>query len=468
MNIIEAMTDPQLFGKEFAGDSWLPWLALLAGFYGLPMTEDQREIFQSITGQSEAPTAAHDELWLIVGRRGGKSFIAALLAVFEAIFNSHKDKLSAGEVATIMVIASDRKQARTVFRYCKGLLQNPMLAPLVAREDSESIELSNRCNIEVMTASHRRTRGYTVACCIADEIAFWQVEGANPDQDIIRAIRPSLATLGGKLIALSSPYARRGVLWNQYKTHYTLPGRILVAQAPTALMNPTLPPEVIAEAYREDPLSAAAEYGAQFRTDVESYIALEVLEACTRPSQREILPDSVTHYTAFVDPSGGSADAFTLSISHKDKESAVVIVDCIRSVRPPFSPESVVDEFCTLLKTYRVRQVTGDAYAGEWPREQFAKRGVTYVKSDKNKSELYRDLLPILNSGKAELPPDNQLQRELLGLERRTSRGGRDSIDHAPNAHDDVANAVAGAVVYAQSKAPATRGVSFNPFANMR
>jgi hypothetical protein len=29
-------------------------------------------------------------------------------------------------------------------------------------------------------------------------------------------------------------------------------------------------------------------------------------------------------------------------------------------------------------------------------------------------------------------------------LERRTARGGRDSIDHPPGAHDDLANAVAG------------------------
>ena len=38
---------------------------------------------------------------------------------------------------------------------------------------------------------------------------------------------------------------------------------------------------------------------------------------------------------------------------------------------------------------------------------------------------------------------------QITSLERRTVRGGRDSIDHAPGAHDDVANAVAGAVVIA-------------------
>ena len=36
---------------------------------------------------------------------------------------------------------------------------------------------------------------------------------------------------------------------------------------------------------------------------------------------------------------------------------------------------------------------------------------------------------------------------QLCSLERRTARGGKDSIDHSPGMHDDIANAVAGALV---------------------
>lgn len=446
MNIIEAMQDPHLFGKQFAADSWAAWRTLIAGFYGLPI--DDPQLWLDLTGRTETPSEAHSELWLPVGRRGGKSNVAALLAVYEAVFNDHKAKLSPGEVATVMIIAADRKQARTVMRYIRGLFnESPMLRKMIYRDRDESIELTNRCVIEVQTATHRGTRGYTVPCVILDEVAFWLSEGANPDAEIIAALRPSMATLGGKLIALSSPYARRGVLWNAYRRHYGIAGRILVAQAPSLTMNPLLPPEVVREAYEYDPIAASAEYGAQFRTDVEGYVSLEVLQACTRPSQREIMPDKSTVYLAFVDPSGGSADAMTLAIAHHDRVSGCAVVDATRTVKPPFSPESVVDEFCVLLRTYRISQVTGDAYAGEWPREQFQKRGVRYEKSERNKSEIYRDLLPLLNSGRVELPPDPQLERELAGLERRTSRGGRDSIDHSPGAHDDLANAVAGVLV---------------------
>lgn len=443
MNILDAMTDPELFGDQFAGNTWANWRTLLAGFYGLPV---DGEDYYKLTHRAP-PTAPAEELWLVVGRRGGKSQIAALLAVYEAIFNDHASNLSPGEVATVMVIAADRKQARSVMRYVRGLLQAPLLAPMVARDGQESIELTNRCSIEVMTASHRATRGYTAAAVIADEIAFWYSDGANPDAEIINAVRPALATLGGKLVCLSSPYARRGVLWSTYRRHFGTEGPILVAQAPTLTMNPALPKRVVDDAYKRDAAAAGAEFGAQFRTDVESYCPPEIVEACTRPGPLELPPAKAHNYTAFVDPSGGVADAFTLAICHR--EEGRVIVDCVRAIKPPFSPESVVDEYCDLLKTYGLHRVTGDAYAGEWPREQFHKRGIDYIKADRNRSALYRDLLPLLNSERVELPPLEQLAQEICSLERRTARGGRDSIDHAPGGHDDTANAVAGAVTTA-------------------
>jgi hypothetical protein len=225
------------------------------------MDEQDLEVFRTLTGRTVAPEQVMKELWLVVGRRGGKSQIAALIAVYEAFFHDHSSKLSAGELSTVMVIAADRKQARSVFRYIKGLIGLcPMLKQMVLRETTETLELNNRSVIEITTASHRRTRGYTCSCVIADEVAFWMIDGANPDREIINALRPSLATLNGKLLALSSPYARRGVLWDSYRDNFGKDNkRILVAQAPTALMNPTLDPAVIEQAYKEDPASASAE-----------------------------------------------------------------------------------------------------------------------------------------------------------------------------------------------------------------
>ena len=134
-------------------------------------------------------------------------------------------------------------------RYISGLVnENPMLRRMVVRENSEAIEFGNRAAIEVHTASHRAVRGYTLSAAILDECAFWLSEGASPDVEIVAALRPALATLGGPLVALSSPYSRRGVLWNTYRRHFGQEGRVLVAQAPSRTMNPMLPQRVVDDA----------------------------------------------------------------------------------------------------------------------------------------------------------------------------------------------------------------------------
>jgi hypothetical protein len=110
------------------------------------------------------------------------------------------------------------------------------------------------------------------------------------------------------------------------------------------------------------------------------------------------------------------------------------------------SPESIVEEYAALLKSYRVFAIGGDRYAGEWPREAFRKYGIEYRVSLKPKSDLYVDLLPAINSRNIDLLDNSKAINQLCGLERRTARSGRDSIDHAPSAHDDLANVIAGVV----------------------
>jgi len=150
------------------------------------------------------------------------------------------------------------------------------------------------------------------------------------------------------------------------------------------------------------------------------------------------------HYTAFVDPSGGSQDSFTLAIAHA--ESEVAILDCIREVRPPFSPDDVVADFAALCRSYWVHGVTGDCYGGEWPRERFSAHGVAYTPSERTKSDIYGEFVAPVNAGRVQLLDLPVLRAQLLGLERRLSRSGRDSVDHSPGGRDDVANAVAGAL----------------------
>jgi hypothetical protein len=374
----------------------------------------------------------------------------ALVAVFLATFKDYRQYLAPGERGTIVVLAADRKQARVIFRYIHGLLNGiAMLKLLIERETAEAFDLTNSVTIEIQAASFRSTRGYTLVAALCDEIAFWRSdESANPDREILAALRPAMATIpGAMLLCASSPYARRGALWDAYRKHFGKDGSILVWKAPTRTMNPSVPQRVIDEAIEAGPSSAAAEYMAEFRTDVESFISREVADAAVIVGRFELPRIDGVSYVGFVDPSGGSSDSMTLAISHMENDC--VILDLVRERKPPFSPDDVSKEFAGTIKSYGIASCRGDRYAGGWPRERFAAYGVDYLAAAHPKSDIYLNLLPLLNSGRVELLDHPRLTAQLCALERRTARGGRDSIDHAPGAHDDLINAAAGAVVMA-------------------
>jgi hypothetical protein len=451
VNLRQALEDHALLGSALAGPTWHTWRSLLLATMGEPLTPEELETFKRFTGREAAPSQRVDELWCCVGRRGGKSRAMAVLAIYLAGLCDYSDKLVSGERGVVLLLAPDMKQAKVLLDYAEGTLEStPIMRQLLASRTAEALTLTTGISLEVRSASFRRIRGVTCVAVLADECAFWlSDESANPDVEILNAARPALATTQGPLIAISSPYARRGALWETYRQHFGSQGdpMILVAQGTTRDFNPDLPQSIIDRAMERDPAAASAEYMAQFRTDVEGFITREAVEACVRSGVRERPPERKHSYIAFVDPFGGSSDAMTLAIAHKEGETE--ILDVILERKPPFSPEAVVEEYANVIRSYRCSKVFGDRYAGEWPREQFQKRGIFYEPADKSKSEIYVDLLPLINSGAIDLLDHDRLMMQLTSLERRTSRAGKDSIDHAPGAHDDIANAVAGALVTA-------------------
>ena len=330
-----------------------------------------------------------------------------------------------------------------------------------------TIELSNNIIIEVRAASFRRLRGVTCVAVIATEASFFQTEeSSNADVEILNAVRPALATTGGPLIIITTPYARRGEVWNIYRRHFGADGDplVLVAQGSSRDFNPTLSERVVQRALERDPAAAGAEYLALFRSDIKSFVSRGVVDAAVPPGLRELSPAGGLSYIGFVDAAGGSgSDSMTLAIAHRAADKG--ILDAIREIRPPFSPDAVVQEFAQLLGAYRVRKIVGDRWGGDWPAERFKVSGVRYETSERTKSQIYTEALPLLNAGRVELLDHPRLIAQLCGLERRTARGGRDSIDHGPGGHDDVANAAAGALVLAAGRPSKVDG--FRAWANV-
>ena len=447
----EALADPRYFGLLLVGDSWAAWRVLLIAIVGEQLTDDERIVFKALTGRPEEPGEPILEFWGVIGRRGGKSRAAGTLSAYLAGCCDWRQVLAPGERGILPVLAVNQVQAGQAFRFIKGVFEeSPGVTPLVENVTADSISLATQVDIRVQAASFRSIRGISAIAAICDEISFWLNEGdssRNADKEIVAALRPALATTGGPLIAISSPYAKRGELYGAFRKHYGPEGDplVLVAHAPSRTMNPGLSQSVIDRAFADDPESARAEYEAVFRSDIAQFVAREVVEACVTRGVIVRPPLSSGSYRAFIDPSGGSSDSMTLAIAHRGDNR--VVIDCVLEKRAPFHPDQTVGEFTGTLKHYRCATVTGDRYGGEWPRERFAAHGIRYAPAEMVRSELYLALLPLLNSGKVDLLDNPRLVSQLCGLERRTARSGKDSIDHAPGQHDDIANAVAGACV---------------------
>lgn len=456
LTLLNAVTDPNIFLPSFSDpDDWAAWWAFVAAVFAYDMTPDQLALFEKCTGRKVPPSQQVKEAWLVVGRRGGKSRVLALIAVWLACFFNYKPFIARGQRAVVQVMAADREQTREIMDYIKGFLaESRMLKRMVESSTAKWVRLTNAISIEVTTASYRTSRGRTVVAVLADELAFWSSDdsSSNPDVEVIAAARPSMLTIpNSMLLCASSPHARKGALWQAYKKHYGQESdRVLVWQADTLTMRPTAPDYVrkeIEQAYQDDPSQASANFGAIFRTDIEQFLSIEALDAVTS-DERERPYISTFKYSGFVDPSGGGSDSFTLGIGHM--QGGIATLDLLREVKPPFSPEDVVTAFSEILKSYKVTSVKADRYALQWVVEAFKKQGVTVEHTDKPKSVIYGELLPLINSKKCDLLDNARLHSQLLALERRTTRNGRETIDHPQTGHakDDVANAAAGCLVH--------------------
>lgn len=457
--LAEALADPQLLGVgPFASlNPWRSWLAFCAAADGEVLDAEGAALFERCAGRPYAPRpGGYAEVAAIVGRQSGKTQFGAACVVHAAAFAPPE---RAQDRYALLIAQDHRASMRAALAYCRELLTlSPVLRREVAGESADSIRLHNGCTIAAYPARPAAVRGLRALVAVADELAFFvSTDGRPTDLEMLRALRPTLATTGGRLFVLSSPYGASGALYDLHRRHH---GRedapVLVWQADAPTMHPTLSSDYLERMRADDPEAYRSEVLGEFRAGLALLLDPEALAACVvadRP--RELPPIEGARHLAFADPSGGRSDAFALAIAHAEGQGDArrCVVDVVRRWSAPFNPSGVVAEAADLLVRYRVARVTGDRYAGEWPREGFRAHGISYDVAALDRSALYLALLPAINAQQVELPDDPVLLRELRGLERSRGSSGRDRVDHRRGAHDDVANACAGAVHLALGRA---------------
>ena len=454
--IIDALTDRRLFGALPAFtdlSSWQGWIVFLKAVYGLALDASERAIFRRHTGRLtyQPPRGGWREVVAVVGRQSGKSRIASVIASFEAVrATAERD----GTETHALLVAQDQRAAlHVLFRYAQRTFEEvPALKRDVATSLTSSLTLKNGVVVTAYPCRPAAVRGLRARIAVLDELAFYRSTENTPiDREMLRAVRPCLATTGGKLIVLSSPYGPFGALWDLHRRHYARSdASTLIWQATAPEMNPTLPADYLRQMAEDDPEAYRSEILGEFRAGAATLLDPAAVAACVAEGVRERPRETRAQYVSFVDVASGSGqDAFAAAIAHHDGERAVL--DVVRAWQPPFNPTGVIAEVADLLRRYDVRETEGDGYAAGFVTEGFRAAGVTYAPATRNRSELFLELLLVINARQVVLLDVPDLMRELRGLERRRGLSGRDRVDHMPGAHDDRAVAAAGALVAASA-----------------
>jgi hypothetical protein len=459
ISFAEALRDVRLLGASFRGSSWRPWHVLAKIISGQPLDDGEMALVFECTGRRVLPLNPPRRLYLLVGRRGGKSrFLSALAVWVAALAANWRNLMAPGEPAVVMLVACDKKQAAVLRRYADGLLQAPLLAPEVVRRTEERIELRSGAVLEITTNDHRLIRGRSAIAVLGDEVSFWRADGesSSSDEEVIAAAAPSLMTApgGGYLVLSSTTYRKRGLMFDRYKEFYGKDNADeLVWLAPSAKMNASLPAADIERALAADPAKNAAEFMSTWRDDISGFMPADALEAATDTGviQRPPSLDFSTRYVAFADAAGGAragGDSFALAICRGGKDG-VVYLDRLLEREPPFHPATTVAEFVEVLRSYRITQVTGDHFSGGWAASEFLRHNIQYWASPRNKSELYLRVLPLLLSGRLRLLDNEKLRKQFISLERTLHAGGRETVEEPfrTGSHDDLCNVVSGAAV---------------------
>jgi hypothetical protein len=446
ISIDRALSDRNLLGAALGSSaSWSRWLVVLRAAFGLPIAAEDQAAFVEVAGDRPPPSRRVSELWAVVGRRSGKTRMAAAIAAYIGAVEQHR--LAPGEVGCVLLLAASKQQASVAFSYVVSFLESsPVLRQQIESMTAEEIRLRGNIVIGVHAGSYRTIRGRTLLAVVGDETSYWRDEtSAQPDLEIFRACAPALSASNGMWIGISTGYRKLGLLYQRWRDHFgQASDETLVVQGASLKFNPLLSPIVIERAKAADPAAAESEWGGGFRNDISAFLDDATIDASIDHGRPLELPPrkDVTYYVGFSDSSGGRHDHFTLAIGHKENDRC--ICDVITGRAPLFDPQEVVAQYAKLLKDYGITNICGDNYSAAWVETAWSDNGIRYERSEINKSQIYLEALPLFMRGAVSIPDHARLIRELRLLERRASRAGKDVVDHGRSGSDDYPNSLCG------------------------
>ena len=489
------------------------WRAFFGAFYGLALDDADREVLATICGFTVPRSDGYAEGEAITGRRGGKSANMAAIGVYEAVVlgAEHMRALAPGQRGYVLIVSRTQRQACEVYRYARATVErNPELAALLETPPLESqtggeLRFTNGVTLSVFPASKGSVRGFTILCAIADEWAWLGTDeqSANQDTEILSAIKYGMIAPKGaprrRLMVISSPGAKAGVVFETWARHYGDPkAPVLVAHGPTWTWNPTVDRAALDEERVRDPKAFTREVLAEFVDAVSAWIDASAVTAAATfadaPRKATPLLAGDFRYSAAVDlafkrdnsvlaighyelPKSvrereavrlGRLDGWRPTRSRSDewmweaeeraeadrrakKSPHVFVVDGVWAWKPerdaPLDAAKVVREMASCCQEYGVTQVTADQFAIVPLQEMFKRHGITLMEmtaTSFSKFSAFSSLREAIYTKEISLPLDEDLLRELRELQERISGSSvQIAAPHRESAHDDRACAVA-------------------------
>ncbi len=434
---------------------------MLRALYGLPMTDEQIELYQYLTSPKNEYIAGTilDEACWILGRRSGKSLLSAIIALYEATRKKWQKYLMPGEIGYVILIATRERQSIDIIgTYVRTLLENSKIAHLIQENWSTSLLLTTGIKIESFPCNSTASRGYPTICMILDEVAHYSTTGPKADKNVYDAIKPAMLQFADaypKLLLISSPAAKQGLLYEQFSQGFLVPNRLTV-QAQTRAINPKVSQSFINAEYKRDPDYASRKYGAEFAEEMYGFFAScsDELAACYTlgsAGTEDTMPyNSQNKYFAASDQSGLSGqDRWTFSICHNDTRANKNICD-VHKTWSTRHLDVIIPEIVLLLQQYRIGTLFIDRYAKGFVEDLFRQKKIQTILRDLLPA-LYSQFKLLVISGKVALPDFLPLK---TGLSQTTAYYGKNnnlSVSHPRDAsgHSDLADAVVTAIVAA-------------------
>lgn len=451
---MEIITNPPITISQFASD---------INLLNTPLWKKQEEILEDFWSQDYSIA-----IWAL-GRRSGKTLMAAVTATYAAcmLADSYKAFLRSGEKFYIISVANTLDQAKIALQGVKDLINSsPILKPLIVRETSDTLELSNGAVFRAIPASSRSGRGLAVPLLLFDEIghAIDTESGNASGGSLYQALAPSVAQFGklGKILMLSSPWVQSGIFWDLFKQAKSGNFRHMqVVQCPTWEVNPTISQDFLEQERLRDPELFAVEYGANFSQSLSAFVASDLIESAINYG-RSVSPPQPKYkgrYYLSLDPAKGNRDDYTACIVHYEGER--LIVDKWHQFKPSLGAgkkkqvniAEVENWILEQHQLYGFSEVVLDQYNSSATIQRLSGRlnisELTWSVS--TKTEAYSKIRELFNAGNIELYPHLKSSQQLKNLTVIFRSSGQWNVTGGNGAAvDDYCSALAGCVLKAQ------------------